>query len=330
MRLVEFYPLLRRLADGEYHSGEALAQALGVTRAAIWKQVQALNQVPGIEIQSARARGYRLEQQLELLDQERILARLPVNARARLAGLEVLPETSSTNDWLRDNSFPPVGTGHACLAEYQHAGRGRRGRQWVCAFGGNIYLSLAWRFDLAMADLGGLSLAAGVSVARVLGDHGLRGHGLKWPNDIYLQGRKLGGILVEASGEMEGPALAIVGVGINLRLDPSAGMAIDRPWTDMASVLDVPRDRNHLCGDLLAGLVATCQQFQDQGLAGFLEEWKAYDIYLGRQVVLEMGSQMIAGIYQGLDERGGLILETSGERRSWYAGEVSLRDGTDR
>ncbi len=322
MRLRELYPLLRRLADGEFHSGEALAQTFGLTRAAIWKQVQALNEVPGIDIQSVRGRGYRLRRAIQLLEHERISARLPGDVPVRLT---LLPETASTNDWLRDQTAPEVNSGHACLAEYQSAGRGRRGRQWVCAFGSNIYLSLAWRFDLAMADLAGLSLAAGVSVARALAAHGLKGHGLKWPNDIYLQGKKLGGILVEASGEMEGPALAIIGVGINLRLEEDAAAAIDQPWTDMASVLGRPVDRNLLCADLLAGLFDTCRQFQNLGLSHFLEAWKAYDIHLGQPVELKLGSDVIPGIYRGLDERGGLILEASGERRSWYSGEVSLR-----
>ncbi len=326
MRLQELYPLLRCLADGEFHSGQILAETFGLTRAAIWKQIQALNEVPGIHIQSVRGRGYRLQQAIQLLDHGRISARLPEGAPLRL---ELLPETASTNDWLRQHADPEVNSGHACLAEYQSAGRGRRGRHWVCAFGSNIYLSLAWRFDLAMADLAGLSLAVGVSVARVLEAHGLQGHGLKWPNDIYLDGKKLGGILVEASGEMQGPALAIIGVGINLRLEQAAAAAIDQPWTDMASALTRPVDRNHLCGDLLAGLLDTCTQFQNLGLSHFLHEWKAYDIYLGQQVELRLGSQVIPGIYRGLDDRGGLLLETSGEQRSWYAGEVSLRGGAD-
>ncbi len=326
MRLPELYPLLQRLADGEFHSGEALAEALGVTRAAIWKQVQALNEVPGIHVQSVRGRGYRLPQAIQLLDHGRIAARLPHDAPLRLA---LLPETASTNDWLRDQEAPEVNSGHACLAEYQSAARGRRGRQWVCAFGNNIYLSLAWRFDLAMADLAGLSLAAGVSVARVLAAHGLKGHGLKWPNDIYLEGKKLGGILVEASGEMEGPALAIIGVGINLRLEEDVVQDIDQPWADMVGATSRPVDRNHLCGDLLAGLLATCRQFQNLGLSHFLHEWKAYDIYLGQKVALHLGSRTISGVYTGLDERGGLVLESSGEHRSWYSGEVSLRGGED-
>ncbi|BAO45564.1 BirA family transcriptional regulator, biotin operon repressor / biotin-[acetyl-CoA-carboxylase] ligase [Thiolapillus brandeum] len=327
MTLDDLYPLLRLLAQGEFRSGEVLAKELGITRAGIWKQIQLLNAVPGIAIESVHGKGYKLESGLQVLDACRIHNRVPESIRSRLGGLKILVETDSTNDWLRDHTSADLHTGQACIAEYQRAARGRRGRQWVCVFGSNIYLSLAWRFDLPMADLAGLSLAAGVNVARVLTAHGLQAHGLKWPNDIYLKGRKLGGILVEASGEMAGPSLAIIGVGINVKLSGDSTQGIDQPWTDMANHLETLPDRNQLCGDLLAGLMDTCLTYQKQGLSPFLEDWKGYDIYLGQPVTLHMGNQVARGIYCGLDERGGLVLEQSDGCRSWYAGEVSLRGG---
>jgi BirA family biotin operon repressor/biotin-[acetyl-CoA-carboxylase] ligase len=325
VKLQELYPLLGHLAEAGFHSGEALAEMFGITRAAVWKQIQALNQIPGIDIQSVRGKGYRLDSPLQLLDRKSIESRLPRHAGKHLQRLTILAETASTNDWLRDHLPSRLNTGHACLAEFQNAARGRRGRQWICTFGSNIYLSLAWRFDLAMADLAGLSLAVGVSVAETLKEHGLETHGLKWPNDIYLDGRKLGGILVEASGEMAGPAVAVIGIGINLKMTDQNARDIDQPWTDMASSLDTLPRRNHLCGDLLAGLLDTCLVYQKQGLSPFLEAWKRYDIYLGKAVELHMGGRVISGIYCGLDERGGLVLDDSGDRRAWYAGEVSLR-----
>ena len=330
VKLQDLYPLLELLAHGGFHSGETLAKELGITRAAVWKQIQSLNAVPGIEIESVHGKGYRLNSELQLLDVGCILKQVPENLRSHLQGLQLLPETDSTNDWLRHNSPADLNAGRACVAEYQHAARGRRGRQWVCTFGSNIYLSLAWRFDLGMADLAGLSLAAGVAVARVLKTQGLESHGLKWPNDIYLDGRKLGGILVDASGEMAGPALAVIGVGINLKLNGGSAERIDQPWTDLASNMEQLPDRNHLCGNLLASLLDACLVYQNQGLSAFLEDWKAYDIYLDQPVALHMGSQVVSGIYRGLDERGGLVLEDTNGCRSWYAGEVSLRgeDGT--
>jgi len=319
------YLLLRTLADGKFHSGEALAKSFSVTRAAIWKRIQNLNQLPGIDIQSVRGKGYCLAPPLDLLDADAILARIGPALRHRLPELQLLPVVHSTNEFLLNQCNPLLHSGHACVAEHQSAGRGRRGRQWVSVFGKNVCLSLAWRFDLSMADLAGLSIAAGVAVARVLTAHGLQGHGLKWPNDVHMQGKKLAGILVEANGEMEGPCLAVLGIGLNIRLPASVAGDIDQPWTDLAVHLVPPPDRNKLVGDLLESLLNTCIQYQQQGLAPFLPAWKAYDVYMGKQVELRMGDNSLTGIYTGLNDRGGLILDGPAGRKTWYSGEVSLR-----
>jgi len=324
----EEYQLLRVLADAEFHSGETLAGQFSVTRAAIWKRVQNLNQIPGIGIQSVRGKGYRLPAALDLLDVDAILVRIGSGLRPRLPELQLLPVIYSTNEYLLNQCNPLLHSGHACVAEHQSAGRGRRGRQWVSVFGKNVCLSLAWRFDLSMADLAGLSIAAGVAVARVLTVHGLQGHGLKWPNDIHVQGKKLAGILVEANGEMEGPCLAVLGIGLNIRLPASAAGDIDQPWTDLAAHLAPLPDRNKLVGDLLEALLNTCIQYQQQGLAPFLTAWKEYDIYMGKQVELLMGNNTFAGTYAGLNDRGGLIVDGPSGRQAWYSGEVSLRDKT--
>ncbi len=322
------YQLLRVLADGQFHSGEVLAGQLAVTRAAIWKRIQKLNQIPGIDIQSVHGKGYRLPTPLDLLDADAILARIEPSLRSRLPQLQLLPVVHSTNEFLLNQCNPVLHGGQACVAEHQTAGRGRRGRQWVSVFGKNVCLSLAWRFDLAMADLAGLSIAVGVTVARVLSAQGLYAHGLKWPNDVHVQGKKLAGILVEASGEMEGPCLAVLGIGLNLQLPASAAGDIDQPWTDLAACLSPLPDRNRLVGDLLEALLNTCIQYQQQGLAPFLETWKEYDIYMGKQVDLLMGDNMVTGIYAGLSDQGGLVLDGPGGRKTWYSGEVSLRGKT--
>ncbi|WP_456379838.1 bifunctional biotin--[acetyl-CoA-carboxylase] ligase/biotin operon repressor BirA [Thiolapillus sp.] len=319
------YLLLRVLADGAFHSGETLAGQFSVTRAAIWKRVQNLSRVPGIDIQSVRGKGYRLPAALDLLDAEAILARIEPALRSRLSELQLLPVVHSTNEFLLNQCNPLLHSGHACVAEHQTAGRGRRGRQWISAFGKSVCLSLAWRFDLSMADLAGLSIAAGVAVARVLTAQGLQGHGLKWPNDIHVQGKKLAGILVEANGEMEGPCLAIIGIGLNLRLPASVAGDIDQPWTDLGACLASLPDRNRLTGDLLAALLDACMQYQQQGLAPFLAAWKEYDIYMGKQVDLLMGGNRVTGTYVGLSEQGGLVLDSPAGRQTWYSGEVSLR-----
>ena len=116
-----------------------------------------------------------------------------------------------------------------CFAEHQSAGKGRRGRQWVSPFGSNIYMSILWRFQQdGIACTAGLSLAVGVAVIRALKTYGFNEVGLKWPNDIYCQGKKLGGILIEVSGEADGPCAVIIGLGLNLFLPEIQGQTITR------------------------------------------------------------------------------------------------------
>jgi BirA family biotin operon repressor/biotin-[acetyl-CoA-carboxylase] ligase len=318
------YQLLRQLADGGFHSGQELAALFGVSRAAIWKQLRRLQQLPGVTLDAVRGRGYRLATPLELLDADHLTRQLE-EAGARLHALDVLPEVDSTNAYLLQHPAPVPGAGHACLAEYQHAGRGRRGRRWVSGFGRNLALSLAWTFDLPMAALSGISLAAGVAVADALQQAGVTGHGLKWPNDLYLDGRKLAGILVEAGGEADGPTRVVIGVGVNLSLDGVSATAIDQPWADLRQQLGAAPPRNHLAGLILGQLIGACERYADHGLQPFLEAWRRHDVHLGQQVQLQLGGQTFVGRYAGLAADGGLVLETASGLRTFAGGEVSLR-----
>ena len=317
--------LLGLLADGAWHSGEALATELGVSRAAIWKRMKRLESLPGVHVERVSGRGYRLSRPVELLRQDAILGRLDDAARRRLQELHLPGTTSSTNSYLQERCVPLLNGGVACLAEHQTAGRGRRGRTWVSPFGRNLYLSLMWRFDLALPDLAGLSLASGVALARVLQRAGLRGHCLKWPNDLLVDGRKLAGILVEASGEANGPCSAIIGVGVNLEIDAEGAESIDQPWTHLRDHLKPLPGRNRLAGDLLQELIHGCLRYQQEGLEPFLEEWRAWDGFRGERIRLILGDRSIEGIHAGLDRRGGLLLDREGRREVFYSGEVSMR-----
>ena len=319
--------LLARLADGRFHSGQALATALGISRSAVWKQVQRLRRELGVDVHAVRGRGYRLAAALELLDVERIRGYVGAPARARLRGIDVLAVTPSTNLEAAATPLVHCGTGHAWLAEHQTAGRGRRGRHWVSAFGRNLHLSLAWRFDLAMSELAALSLAAGVAVAEGLRDLGVDGHVLKWPNDLLADGRKLAGILVEVSGEVEGPASAVIGVGINVRMPAALGTRIDQPWTDLAALAGGEVSRNALAGMLIDRLVDACGTYAERGLEPFRERWLAFDDLHGRAVRLHSGQRTIDGRYAGIAPSGALILETADGHSEHSAGEVSLRGG---
>jgi len=317
--------LIRRLADGRFHSGARLADDLGVSRAAVWKKLRRLSADLGIPIDAVPGRGYRLARPLELLERSTIEASLAPHVHARLDRLTLLSTTASTNAEALAGIPDATGLARVWLAEHQTAGRGRRGRQWVSTFGENLYLSLAWRFELSMAGLAGLSLAAGVVLSEALRDLGVQGHSLKWPNDVLLGGRKLGGILVEASGESGGPAAAVIGMGVNFRLSTSAAAAIDQPWASLEQLGGVQISRNQLAARLVERLVAACARYETHGLSPFLNDWKQHDGLRDREVRVQLGPRVIEGVYRGVAPSGAAIIESEQGVSEYHAGEVSMR-----
>lgn len=323
--------LVRLLADGEVHSGEAIAERLGVSRAAVWKAVRKVRDGLGLAVESTRGLGYRLAAPLELIDAAAIVAALDPAAQGRVARLEVHDSIDSTNARLLAEARDGLASGSVCLAEIQTAGRGRRGRRWVSPFGANLYLSILWRCQLAPVALGGLSLAMGVAVARVLRDAGLSHVALKWPNDVLWQGRKLGGLLLEMAGDAEGPCHVVVGLGLNLQMPPEPGHEIDQPWIDLAAALqaeDPGRDmpgRNALAARMIASLTAALDAFGASGLAPFLADWAELDALRGRRIALHLGERVILGEHAGIDPDGALRLATERGIERFHGGEVSLR-----
>ncbi|WP_295542189.1 bifunctional biotin--[acetyl-CoA-carboxylase] ligase/biotin operon repressor BirA [uncultured Thiohalocapsa sp.] len=320
--------ILHLLADGALHSGAEVAARLGISRAAVSKALRRASDELGLEIECRRGQGYRLRHPLERLDAARIRAALPDGARTRLAHIEVLEAVDSTNTRLMRAAADGAACGSVCLAERQHAGRGRSGRRWVSPFGANIYLSILWRYALAPAALGGLSLACGVAAARTLRANGVADIGLKWPNDLHWRRRKLGGLLLEVAGESQGPSHVVVGLGVNLRLSARDARDIDQPWSDLSRVPGVARPgRNALAAQLIASLVGALADYGEAGLAPFLPDWHAFDRYLGEPVEIVTATQRIAGTVAGIDTDGHLLLDTREGRRRFHSGEVSLRGG---
>lgn len=320
--------LVRRLADGNCHSGAVLARDLGISRAAVWKGLRRAADRYDLKLQSLPGRGYRLERALELLDAEQIRAAMSAHGRDRLAGLEIHDQIDSTNQRLMALAAGPLPSGSVCLAEHQSAGRGRRGRTWVSPFAGGLCLSLLWRYPLGPGALGGVSLAAGAVVAGVLERCGVRGLGLKWPNDLLWQRRKLGGLLLEVAGETQGPSRLVVGLGLNLAMGAGRGEGIDQPWVDLHEALDgrVP-GRNRLAAALIESLLGMLADFDGSGPAPWLEEWARFDLPLGQPVRVYQGERVLAGEYAGIDPDGLLRLMTVEGLVRIAAGEVSLRPG---
>ncbi len=317
--------ILRQLGDGRFHSGARLGAALGIGRGAVWKHVRALVQ-RDLEIHAVPGRGYRLAAPLELLDEAHILAQLPAPSRRRLAGMEIHGETDSTNRLLRDQAARCPAP-YACLAEYQQAGRGRRGRRWVTPYGRGLCLSLLWRFTEPPAALAALGLVAGVAVLGALEALGVKGAGLKWPNDLVWRQAKLGGILVETAAESHGACQAVIGVGLNVNMPAAAGRRVEQPWTDLETALGRLPSRNRGCALLIHHLLEVLRYFEAQGFAPLAAEWRRHDALRDRQVQVLQGGRVHHGIARGIDDQGGLLLETPGGIKRFMAGDVSLRAG---
>jgi BirA family biotin operon repressor/biotin-[acetyl-CoA-carboxylase] ligase len=318
--------VIRLLADGELRSGGALAEQLGVSRAAVWKAVRKAGELFGLEVRSVRGHGYRLSAPLELLDPKRILAEMPGDARRHLGPLEIYDDVDSTNSHLMRDAHDGAPSGSLCLAECQTEGRGRHGRTWVSPFGTNIYLSLLWRFPFGPGELGGLSLAAGAAVAGILEKEGVPDVALKWPNDILWRRRKLAGLLLEVTGEAQGPSLVVVGLGLNTRLGEAQAAEIDQPWVDLESVSGLSgKGRNRLAARLAGGLMGAMSRYENGGLGTFLPEWERFDFYRGELVEVRLGERRIVGIHTGIDSQGALRLERDRTIETFQAGEVSLR-----
>ncbi len=271
------------------------------------------------------------ESPIELLDKKRILVGISPDLRSFLSSVEIHFEIDSTNSYLmlqvRQKS---VATGAVCLAEFQSAGRGRRGRQWISPFASNLYLSLYWKFSLSPMQLSGLSLAVAVAVANTLQATGLNDVAVKWPNDILWQGKKLAGVLLEVTEDVAGVSDVVIGVGLNVRMPERAAEQIDQAWIDLESALGQTVSRNQLTSVLLEKLLETVSLYQTSGLVSFLERWRAMDMMNGSAAVLNVYNKDIYGISRGVNEAGALLFESEGKTNSYQSGEVSLRASESR
>lgn len=314
--------LLETLSDGGYHSGEALGAALGISRAAVWKQLQKLESL-GVRLESVKGRGYRIPGGLSLLRKDDILAAIEAPARKFLARVDVEAVVDSTNSHI--SRLGNAGHGVVCLAEQQTEGRGRRGRNWVSPYGKNLYLSMGWAFEGGASCLEGLSLAAGLAVRRALDTDRCddKKLGLKWPNDVIYDNRKLAGILVEMTGDPNGRCHVVIGVGINHGMDKQDGEQIEQPWADAREV--VAYDRNVMAGAVVTQLLCTVSTFEESGFASFLDEWFSVDASLGKAVTLTSPTRQFAGIARGVASNGAIRIEVDGRIREFSGGEISLR-----
>lgn len=311
--------LLKLLADGAFHSGQVLGESLGVSRSAVWKQLQQLESDLGIEVHKVRGRGYRLATPIVLLDPAAIVeSGMPGEWSVRT--YDSIDSTNAEASRLIALGAPmPL----LVVAEQQTAGRGRRGRKWVSPFAENLYYSLVLRIDGGMRQLEGLSLLVGLAVMNVLRDMGVQGAGLKWPNDVLVGRQKIAGILLELIGDPADVCHVIIGVGVNVNMRVST--EVDQLWTSVRLQTGAPADRNTIAARISAQLEALLTVHRQKGFLAFQKEWEQGHLWQGAAVKLLSGIETVEGVVLGVDSLGALRLEVNGLEKSFSGGELSLR-----
>ncbi|MDB5862985.1 MAG: Bifunctional ligase/repressor BirA [Betaproteobacteria bacterium] len=319
------FRLLRLLADGDFHSGAALARTLDVSRGTVWNAVRAL-EVADLGVYKVRGRGYKLADAVSLLEASSV-ARFAGADAARLS-IEVADNVASTNSELMKRASVEAPAGSVIAAEWQHGGRGRMGRPWHAGVARGLSFSVLWRYVQGAGALAGLSLAVGVAVVRALRELGAAQVQLKWPNDVLWDGRKLAGILVELQGDALGPSTVVIGIGLNVRLSPAMRARIDQPAADLESACEHTLDRNAVLGVMLRHLVQVLDAFGETGFAPLREEWERYHAHQGLDVMVTLPSgQTDHGIARGIAEDGALLFQSGSAIRRLHSAEISVRAG---
>lgn len=321
--------LLQILADGGRHSGAALGRRLGCSRAAVWKQVEALREL-GLSVQADRGRGYQLPRPVDLLTGEGVVAALDPATRQALQSIEVLLSTSSTSDRLVASPAPPPGMLRVCLAEHQSAGRGRRGRRWLSPLGSGICLSVAWSYEVSPPDVAALGLVVALAVTAALRNLDRGPLSVKWPNDVMAPAGKLAGILVDVAGEAGGPLRVVIGIGLNVHTTTGLDAGVMAEGGAVPAALDqlgptpVPT-RNRVVAGLLASLHRHLADFAIRGFGPFATDFTHQDYLLGQPVSVRSGSGYLEGIARGIGADGVLLVEAGGQMNRVVAGDVTLR-----
>jgi BirA family biotin operon repressor/biotin-[acetyl-CoA-carboxylase] ligase len=317
------FSLLRILADGETHSRERIGRAMALSPIDVSALVRELADL-GLRVVST-GNEIRLEERVDLLDARLLAGRLRRNAPA--LRLELTDECDSTNTQLVARAKAGAAHGTVLACEHQAAGRGRRGNAWVSAVGGSVTFSMLWRFGFPGA-LAGLSLAVAVGAAEALENLGARNVMLKWPNDLLSAEGKLGGVLIETAGDATGSVAAVIGVGVNVRLHPTARARIGHPVADLVRRGEPEPSRTDVLAELLARLSLALEVFSREGFSPFRQAWLRRHAWRGRQVVLvDAGRRVAEGEVVGIAEDGALELDAGRGVERFHSGELSLRLG---
>ena len=314
--------IIESLADGQFVSGQELANDLSISRAAISNHIAALIDM-GLDIYKVRGKGYKLAHPIQLLDKE-LINKLLIE-EGNQSTVETHRIIDSTNSYLLRKLPNQLTDGSVCLAEYQHSGRGRRGRQWHSPFGSHLYLSMYKKLPQGMSQAMGLSLVIGLAIKDCLSQLYQLDVQLKWPNDVYINHEKIAGILIELEGQPTSECHCIIGVGLNINMPQSHQSKIDQPWTDITKHWQQPVNRNELAVSIISKMSKRIDEFLNVGFGCMQKEWCEYDVYYNQPISILTGQNTILGTGKGVNEQGALLLESEGKVKAIYGGEVSVR-----
>jgi len=321
----EYPRLLKIISDGNFHSGEALAVKLGVSRAAIWKSIKSL-QKNGLEVSAIPGKGYCLDNKFEPLLANEIQSMISRRAQKCCKDINVVLEIKSTNSYFLDQlNQKKLIHGSVLLAEYQSDGRGRRNKKWLSPITSGICFSLGWRFEVMPINLGLLSLYMGLAIARALKSLGLKGIGLKWPNDVLVMNHKIGGILLDIRGESAGPLDVVIGVGVNYKLPKKEIVNIDQSIIDISNASKKYLSRNMIAASLISNIFEILNDLVIGSNSNLIKEWREYDCFFDQEAKLILANEEITGTLKGINDQGALLISVNGRLLSYNSGEVSLR-----
>lgn len=308
--------LIKILSDGRIHSGEQLGKIVNLAQVDISKQIHILHKF-GVEFNIFTDNSYQLTNKMDLLDYNRIYDLV------RHGKIIIKSVTSSTNQFLLER-VNQLSSGDACIAEHQTSGRGRRGRYWVSPFGCNLYLSLYWHLKQKQTAFMGLSLVTGLVIAEMLNKLIGANIKVKWPNDLYLNEKKLAGILIEIINESNNTTHIVIGIGLNIAMSRNYTTHINQEWINLKQK-NIQVERNIIAGQIILTLRHELMQFEKYGFIPFIKRWLVLDAFLHKKVRLHMGDHVKVGVVKGINNSGAILLEQNGKIISYTSGEISLR-----
>ncbi|MBC7075503.1 MAG: biotin--[acetyl-CoA-carboxylase] ligase [Syntrophomonadaceae bacterium] len=307
---------------GQFISGSKLAASMGISRVAVWKHIKALKEY-GYDIAGISGRGYSLRDVDSIIIPDEIMKR----TRNRLIGREVefFPRVDSTNEVikrrLQDKQFQE---GTVIVAGFQEEGKGRLGRNWESPWGG-LWFSFLLCPVLPLPQIALLSLVFALAVARALEDFVSMPCKIKWPNDIYIGGKKVAGILLESSGEIDSARYVIVGIGINVNIGKGElSLENGKNAASLSNYCSKNLNNTDVFVRVLQSVERYYYKFVDQGFVNILEEFKAYCLHLGNEIKVKQGDRLVAGVNVDIDETGNLLVDTGGKIEKISTGDVNI------